>query len=154
MRSSCGCGRVCTRRGSRARRRLLRAPRKPCRAHSGFSQRQTDRDVGADGGTVGRLFGVNLVDLGETQLKGVADPVHVFGVDADGAEWIDKALISMQASAGNLPRPQTELFTDLVNLQTRVSALAQARLVTLTGSGGVGNAHGGGGWLAGRRRFC
>jgi predicted ATPase/class 3 adenylate cyclase len=82
--------------------------------------------------------GFDLVDLGQVQLKGVVEAIHVFGVDAEGADWIDRPLVSTQTSAGNLPIPQTELFTDLVVLQERVSALAEARLVTLTGSGGVG----------------
>jgi predicted ATPase/class 3 adenylate cyclase len=89
-------------------------------------------------GLLGDSPGVGLVDLGSAQLKGVVEPIHVYGVDADEARWIDRPLVSTQTSAGNLPIPQTELFTDLVALQERVSALADARLVTLTGSGGVG----------------
>ncbi len=81
---------------------------------------------------------VRFVDLGSTLLKGVVEPVHVFGVDAEGAEWIDLPITSTQPTAGNLPRPQTELFTDLADLQRRVAALPQVRLLTLTGSGGVG----------------
>ncbi|GEM_PF-2416154 len=81
---------------------------------------------------------IELVDLGSVQLKGLVDPVHVFGVSADGFGWVDRPLVTAQTTAGNLPRLQTEWFGDLANLQSRVSRLAQARLVTLTGSGGVG----------------
>ncbi len=81
---------------------------------------------------------IELVDLGSVQLKGLVDPVHVFGVSADGLDWVDRPLVSAQTTAGNLPRLQTEWFGDLTNLQSRVSRLAQTRLVTLTGSGGVG----------------
>lgn len=82
--------------------------------------------------------GVELVDLGSVGLKGVVEPVHVFGLSAPDMAWIDRPLVSVQSSAGNLPRPQTELVGDLVDLQGRVARLAESRLVTLTGSGGVG----------------
>jgi predicted ATPase len=81
---------------------------------------------------------IELVDLGSVQLKGVVDPVHVFGVSADGLDWVDRPLVTAQTTAGNLPRLQTEMVGDLAGLQSRVSRLAQTRLVTLTGSGGVG----------------
>jgi predicted ATPase/class 3 adenylate cyclase len=82
--------------------------------------------------------GVELVDLGSTRLKGVIQPVAVFGVSAPGLEWLDAPLISAQTNPGNLPRPQTELVGDLADLQRRVANLSDNRLVTLTGSGGVG----------------
>ncbi len=62
----------------------------------------------------------------------------MFGATAPGVAWLDRELVSAQTTAGNLPRPQTELVGDLADLQRRVSTLGQARLVTLTGSGGVG----------------
>ena len=39
---------------------------------------------------------------------------------------------------GNLPRPVTEFVGDLADLWRRVGRLSEWRLVTLTGSGGVG----------------
>jgi predicted ATPase len=78
------------------------------------------------------------VDLGSVQLKGVADLVHVFGVSADGCSWLDLPLMSMQTTAGNLPRLRDDGVGDLATMQARVSRLSQTRLVTLTGSGGVG----------------
>jgi predicted ATPase/class 3 adenylate cyclase len=82
--------------------------------------------------------GVELVDLGSARLKGVVEPVAVFGVAAPGLEWLDEPLISAQTNPGNLPRPQTEFVGDLADLQRRVANLSANRLVTLTGSGGVG----------------
>ena len=41
-------------------------------------------------------------------------------------------------SEGNLPRPVTEYVGDLAELRRRVGGLSGRRLVTLTGSGGVG----------------
>jgi len=89
-------------------------------------------------GLLDPALGVELVDLGSTRLKGVVEPVAVFGVSAPGLGWLDEPLISAQTTPGNLPRPHTEFVGDLADLQRRVSNLADARLVTLTGSGGVG----------------
>ena len=77
-------------------------------------------------------------DLGLVQLKGVVEPVHVVGVAGDGHDWIDTPLLTAQVSRGNLPRLQTEMVGDLADLQRRIANLARARVVTLTGSGGVG----------------
>lgn len=79
-----------------------------------------------------------LYDLGAVQLKGVVQPLHVVGVGGDGHEWVDTPLLTTEISRGNLPRPQTEMVGSLADLQRQVANLAQARVVTLTGSGGVG----------------
>jgi predicted ATPase/class 3 adenylate cyclase len=82
--------------------------------------------------------GVALIDLGTVHLKGLVEPLAVYGVDAPGAAWVDAPLTSIQRTAGNLPRPHTEFVGDLADLQRRIAALSQARLLTLTGAGGVG----------------
>jgi predicted ATPase len=87
---------------------------------------------------IGEAMGVKLFDLGEVVLKGVVEPVQVFGVAGAGHEWVDVPLLTGQASRGNLPRLQTDFVGDLAELHRRVANLAHARLVTLTGSGGVG----------------
>jgi predicted ATPase/class 3 adenylate cyclase len=79
----------------------------------------------------------SLLDLGSISLKGVLDPVEVFGVLADGLDWVDRQLNS-RSTVGNLPRLQTEFVGSLAALQERAAALPQISLVTLTGSGGVG----------------
>lgn len=89
-------------------------------------------------GLVDEDAGVAVHDLGAVQLKGLVDPVRVFGLSTPEVPWLEVALVSRQTSAGNLPRPQTDLVGDLVDLQQRVATLADNRLVTLTGSGGVG----------------
>ena len=89
-------------------------------------------------GLVEQLSEVKLVDLGLVELKGVVEPVHVHGVAGEGHEWIDAPLLTGQVTRGNLPRLQTESVGDLADLQRRVANLARARVVTLTGSGGVG----------------
>lgn len=89
-------------------------------------------------GLVEQVAEVKLVDLGSIELKGVIEPVHVYGVAGDGHEWLDTPLLTGQVTRGNLPRLQTESVGDLANLQRRVANLAQTSVVTLTGSGGVG----------------
>ena len=89
-------------------------------------------------GLVEQVADVKLVDLGSIELKGVIELVHVYGVAGEGHEWLDIALLTGQVTRGNLPRLQTESVGDLANLQRRVANLAQASVVTLTGSGGVG----------------
>ena len=82
--------------------------------------------------------GVRLVDLGSHRLKGVADEMRVFGVDADGLGWLDRGLVTEQVVPGNLPRPATEYVGRVDVLQQRAVGLTDRRLVTLTGTGGVG----------------
>ena len=82
--------------------------------------------------------GVELIDLGFVNLKGVVEPVHVFGATQPGVDWIDRELISAQTTAGNLTAHKPSWSGTLPILQRRVSTLGRARLVTLTGSGGVG----------------
>jgi predicted ATPase/class 3 adenylate cyclase len=89
-------------------------------------------------GLVEQVADVKLIDLGSIELKGVVEPAHVFGVAGDGHEWLDIPLLTGQITRGNLPRLQTESVGDLADLQRRVANLAQASVVTLTGSGGVG----------------
>lgn len=89
-------------------------------------------------GVIGNSKELEFVELGDVPLKGVVEPVQVFGVAGDGHEWVDTPLSTTQASAGNLPRLPTDFVGDLVDLQRRVANLATTRMVTLTGSGGVG----------------
>lgn len=78
-----------------------------------------------------------LIDLGRVHLKGIVEPVQVFGVAAPDLPWVDKPLRSIRRIAGNLPRLQTETVGDLTGLLRQIDS-SSARTVTLTGSGGVG----------------
>ncbi len=89
-------------------------------------------------GLVEHMADVKLVDLGSVELKGVVEPVRVYGVAGDGHDWLDVPLLTGQVTRGNLPRLQTESVGDLASLQRRVADLAEVSVVTLTGSGGVG----------------
>jgi len=82
--------------------------------------------------------GVEYVDLGLVRVKGIVDPIVVVGVCGLGVRWVDQPLAGHQTALGNLRRPQTEFVGDLTDLRRRITALRDFRLVTLTGSGGVG----------------
>jgi predicted ATPase/class 3 adenylate cyclase len=81
---------------------------------------------------------IGLVDLGEHQLRDLAQPARVFQVCHPDLVADFPPLRSLVVLAGNLP-PQVTSFVgrtdELVSVST---ALGQSQLVTLTGMGGVG----------------
>ena len=86
----------------------------------------------------GRVPGVELVELGAVRLRGLADPTQVFGVRGDGLEPVVRVSNASEATAGNLPYPVTEWFGPIAAVHRALASLAQRRLVTFTGPGGVG----------------
>jgi predicted ATPase/class 3 adenylate cyclase len=84
------------------------------------------------------VTGVELVDLGVLELRGISDPIRAFGVSAPGVPWLPRAPRTVRTPVGNLPAPVDEWFGSLADLHRRVASLPQRRLVTLTGTGGVG----------------
>ena len=64
-------------------------------------------------------------------------PVHAFGVLADGVVPVDRPLATADAP-GNLPSMANGWFGSTAELHRRVADLGRRRLVTLTGTGGVG----------------
>jgi predicted ATPase/class 3 adenylate cyclase len=84
------------------------------------------------------LTNVELLDLGTVSLRGINDPIHAFGVRADGVPWPDRELSTSRTVPGNLPAPANEWFGPVAELHRRVADLPNRRLVTLTGTGGVG----------------
>ena len=82
--------------------------------------------------------GVELVDLGEHHLRDLARVDRVYQVVADGLPNEFPRLRSLEAFAGNLPLPTTSFVGRDVELAVVDTSLQSARLVTLTGVGGVG----------------
>ncbi len=85
----------------------------------------------------GRVPGVELHPVGSRHLRGVSEPVDLVVVLADDAN-LNPTPPPTDVVEGNLPRPVTEYVGDLAELRRRVGGLSGRRLVTLTGSGGVG----------------
>jgi predicted ATPase/DNA-binding SARP family transcriptional activator len=82
--------------------------------------------------------GVGLVDLGEHRLRDLSRPETIFQVTHSDLVGEFAPLRSLDASVGNLPL-QTSSFVGREREQAGVvTALGEARLVTLTGMGGVG----------------
>jgi predicted ATPase/class 3 adenylate cyclase len=77
---------------------------------------------------------VTLVDLGEHRLRDLDRPMHVFQV-GDGSF---PSLRSLSAFPGNLPRQMTSFVGRQRELASIAKAVGGSRLVTLTGTGGVG----------------
>ncbi|MDX6324400.1 MAG: hypothetical protein QOK15_754, partial [Nocardioidaceae bacterium] len=83
--------------------------------------------------------GVSLRDLGGHQLKDLPAPEHLYQVSVEGLLSTFPPLKSLGA-ASNLPRSATPLLGRKAELATLCELLRSgtARLVTLTGPGGVG----------------
>ena len=114
---------------------LNRAARLMGVAHGGqvvCSQATTDlaRDVLAEG--------VDFVDLGEHRLRDLSRAERVFQVCAPGLLGEFAALSSVDAFPGNLPLQSSSFIGREREIDRTVAALSEARVVTLTGVGGVG----------------
>ncbi len=114
---------------------LNRAARLMGVAHGGqvvCSQATTDlaRDVLAEG--------VDFVDLGEHRLRDLTRAERIFQVSAPGLGSEFAALSSVDAFPGNLPLQVSSFIGREWELEQTVVALGDARVVTLTGVGGVG----------------
>jgi predicted ATPase/class 3 adenylate cyclase len=82
--------------------------------------------------------GVGFVDLGEHRLRGLTRPERVFQVTAPGLTREFPPLRSVDALPGNLPSQLTSFVGRREELRAVAKALEEWRLVTLTGTGGVG----------------
>ena len=95
---------------------------------------QTTRDLVAD--ELGRE--VSLVDLGEHWLKDLTHPEHLFQLAAEGLPTAFPPLRSLVTLPNNLPRHLSSFIGRRADLDEARELLAEAPLLTLTGSGGVG----------------
>src|SRR4029453_4061781 len=91
------------------------------------------------GVTRGRLpESVELVDLGEHRLRDLAEPMRVFQLTHPDLPREFPAIRSLDALPGNLPAQLTSFVGREPELAGLGKALDEWRLVTLTGTGGVG----------------
>jgi predicted ATPase/class 3 adenylate cyclase len=82
--------------------------------------------------------GVSLADLGVHRLRDLSEPLRVFEVVGDGLPSRFPPLLSMDAFPGNLPLQMSSFIGRETELARVTKALGEARLITLTGVGGVG----------------
>jgi predicted ATPase/class 3 adenylate cyclase len=89
--------------------------------------------------TRGRLpEGGELVDLGEHRLRDLAQPMHVFQLTDPYLPREFPSIRSLDALPGNLPTQLTSFVGRAHELAGLAKALDDWRLLTLTGTGGVG----------------
>jgi predicted ATPase/class 3 adenylate cyclase len=82
--------------------------------------------------------GVRLLDLGEHRLRDLTSNIGVFQVVLRDLPSEFPPLRSLESAAGNLPLQLTSFVGREAEVRTVGGALGEARLVTLTGTGGVG----------------
>ena len=88
--------------------------------------------------TAGIVAGVELIDLGSHRLRGLAQEMQIYQVGGDGLEDDFPPLKTEDVAPGNLYRPANALLGREAHLAEVGTLLAEARLVTLSGVGGVG----------------
>ncbi len=82
--------------------------------------------------------GAQLLDLGRHRLKDIAQPESVFQLLAPGLPDAFPPLRSLEALRGNLPQQLTSFVGRASDVETLRALVRAHRLVTLTGTGGVG----------------
>jgi predicted ATPase len=80
----------------------------------------------------------DLVDLGEHRLRDLSQPQRIFQARAAGLRHDFPPLRTLDAAAGNLPSQSTSFLGREHDIAEIAAMLRRARLVTLTGVGGVG----------------
>ncbi len=91
----------------------------------------------ADVATIQGLGPVELIDAGARTVKDFDEPAHLFRLVGPGAADDDRALRTTDAPT-NLPGEVTELVGRKADIAVLREALAESRIVTLTGPGGSG----------------
>ncbi len=90
------------------------------------------------GSTAGLLSGVDLVDMGPRRLRDLPNPINVFQLRVPGLRAEFQPLRTVDTSPGNLRKPTTSFIGRDREVADVVAAVRAHRMVTLTGSGGVG----------------
>ncbi|WP_442791768.1 ATP-binding protein [Mycolicibacterium sp. ND9-15] len=88
--------------------------------------------------TAGLLSGVDLIDLGPRRLRDLPNPISVFQLRMPGLREEFPPLKTVDTRSGNLRTPTTTFIGRESEVADVVTAVRAHRMVTLTGSGGVG----------------
>lgn len=91
-----------------------------------------------DGQTAGLVRGVDLADLGPRRLRDITHPVQVFQVRAEGLRAEFPPLRALDVPLGNLRPAASSLIGRDAELVEVAATVREHRVVTLTGTGGVG----------------
>ena len=83
-------------------------------------------------------MGVTMRDLGHVRLRDLATPEQVFQLVHPGLRSDFPALRSLEAVPNNLPQQLTSFIGREADLRQVVALLKRSRLLTLTGTGGLG----------------
>ena len=90
------------------------------------------------GATSAVLAGVDMWDLGEYRLRDLSGTERLFQVLAEGLAVEFPRLRTLDSAPGNLPQQMTSFVGRDVEVAELVGLVRAARMVTLTGVGGVG----------------
>jgi hypothetical protein len=88
------------------------------------------------GGRLGGGFGLRR--LGEFRLRDLAEPEVIYQVTHADLPADFPPIVTVAERTGNLPSPVSSFIGRARELEQTGAALGQARVVTLTGPGGVG----------------
>jgi predicted ATPase/class 3 adenylate cyclase len=114
---------------------INRCARVKATAHGGqVLVTKTTRDLA--GGRLGGGFG--LKRLGEFRLRDLAEPELIYQLTHADLQGDFPPIRTVAERTGNLPLPVSSFIGRESELEQTVAALGQARVVTLTGPGGVG----------------
>jgi predicted ATPase/class 3 adenylate cyclase len=82
---------------------------------------------------------LELVRLGRHRLRGIDEPVELVGVAGPEVAWPDLPIATVaEADRVHVPVPSTELVGRAAEVADLIDVVDRERLVTLTGTGGVG----------------
>src|ERR1700739_2637346 len=88
--------------------------------------------------TAGLLSGMDLMDMGPRRLRDLPNPINVFQLRVPGLRAEFPPLRTVDTSPGNLRKPTTSFVGRDSEVADVIAAVRAHRLITLTGSGGVG----------------
>ena len=79
-----------------------------------------------------------FTDLGEHTLKGIDRPEHLYQLEVDGLPGTFPPLRTLSQHPNNLPALASRMFGRISERDELIDLIAEHRLITLTGPGGIG----------------